>query len=318
MFTKLARLAIVLVLLSATSTAWAQIPAMPTPTKVEVATAITTGLEGPTADAAGNVYFTEGRNNRIWRLGTDGKLSVFRQPSNRANGLVFDTQFRLIAAEAGDPETKTPGRVTRTDMKTGQIEVLAESGRNGFKFDAPNDVTYDNKGRIYFTDLRGAGVYRIDTDGKVTKILADPVIDAPDGVGVSLDDKTLYIIEQSQAVNRARRIRAFDLSPEGVPSNPRVFHNFYPGRGGDGMSIDVDGNLYVAAGMNQMRGTSENLVNRAGIYVFSPAGALLDLIPIPMDSLTNCAFGGPDMKTMYATSGNTLFKFQTKIAGTRR
>src|SRR5262245_60864133 len=107
--------AAVVIVLLAVSPGFAQIPAMPTATVVEVAAAITTGLEGPTADQAGNVYFTEGSNQRIWKLGTDGKLSVFRQPSNRANGLVFDTQFRLIAAEAGDPATKTPGRVTRTD-----------------------------------------------------------------------------------------------------------------------------------------------------------------------------------------------------------
>ena len=112
---------------------------------------------------------------------------------------MFDTQFRLIAAEAGDPETKTPGRVTRTDMTTGKVEILSENGRNGITYDAPNDVTYDNKGRLYFTDLRGGGVFRIDTDGKVTKILGAPVIDSPDGVMISLDDKTLYIIEQKPA-----------------------------------------------------------------------------------------------------------------------
>jgi gluconolactonase len=310
MLKEFARPAIGIVLLLSASTAWAQ--------TVEVAAAINVGLEGPTADAAGNVYFTDGGNNRILRLGTDGKVSTFRQPSNRANGLVFDTQFRLIAAEAGDRATNTPPRVTRTDMKTGRIEVLSETGRDGFSYQAPNDVTYDNKGRLYFTDLPGAGVFRIDTDGKVTKILADPVVDAPDGIMLSLDDKTLYIIEQNRAANRARRIRAFDLSPDGTPSNPRVFHDFYPGRGGDGMSIDVEGNLYVAAGMNQLRGTSETLINKAGIYIFTPAGVLTQMVPIPMDSITNCAFGGTDMKTLYVTAGNTLFKFQTKIAGTRR
>jgi gluconolactonase len=305
-----ARPAIGFVMLLAASTAWAQ--------TVEVAAAINVGLEGPTADASGNVYFTDGGNNRILKLGTDGKVSTFRQPSNRANGLVFDAQFRLIAAEAGDRPTNTPARVTRTDMKTGRIEVLSENGRDGISYQAPNDVTYDNKGRLYFTDLPGAGVFRIDTDGKVTRILADPVVDAPDGIMLSLDDKTLYIIEQNRAVNRARRIRAFDLSSDGTPSNPRVFHDFYPGRGGDGMSIDVEGNLYVAAGMNQLRGTSETLINKAGIYIFTPAGALTQMVPIPMDSITNCAFGGPDMKTLYVTAGNTLFTFQTKIAGTRR
>ncbi|MSO57059.1 MAG: SMP-30/gluconolactonase/LRE family protein [Acidobacteria bacterium] len=289
-------------------------------------------LEGPTADADGNIYFTDAvAGNRIFRLGTDGTVSLFRQPANRAPGLVFDAQFRLIAAEFGDPATNTPGRITRTDLKTGKVEVLADSYQ-GTKLKDLNDVTFDGRGRIYFTyygtdPLRG--VYRIDTDGKLTRIVSATDVDTPNGLMVSPDDRTLYVIEANQTQGGRRAIRAFDLSPEGNASNPRVFHNFYPGRSGDGGTVDSEGNVWIAAGLNGPRGKTycdppikmgcaETLDTKAGVHVFSPAGVLLKFIPITQDTVTNIAFGGPDLKTVYVTAGNTLYKFRSKIAGTRR
>ena len=84
------------------------------------------------------------------------------------------------------------------------------------------------------------------------------------------------------------------------------------------MTIDSQGNLYVAAGLNALRGTSETLDTRAGIHVFSPAGQLLEHIPIPEDTITNAAFGGDDMRTLYVTAGKTVYTFRTDIEGTRR
>ena len=173
--------------------------------------------EGPVAHPDGTVYFTDLANDRILRLGPDGLVSTYRQPANRPNGLRLDAQFRLLAAERGDAERGSPGRITRTDLETGDIEVLADSS-GAVDIGVPNDLTFDARGRIYFT---GSGeVYR---------------------------------------------------------------------RGADGMGIDVEGNIYVATGMNQTR-----------------------------DTITNLAFGGPDMQTMYVTSGNTVFRVATNIAGTRR
>ena len=287
---------------------------------LEVAASITL-TEGPTVDAAGNVYFTG--NNRINKLSTDGKLSLFRD-NTTANGLIFDDQWRLLACEGGE------GRVTRTDMKTGRIEVLAERYQ-GKRFRAPNDLTLDSKGRIYFTDridgYKGApdpqrvdkpGVYRIDADGKVTRILTSPEIQVPNGVSISPDDRTFYLVESNQDKNSARMIRAYDLQADGSVRNMRVFHNFYPGRSADGLAIDVQGNLYAAAGLNFLRGTSETLDTKCGIYVFSPQGRQLRFIPVPEDLLTNLAFGGPDMKTLYITAGKSLFRVRVDVAGTRR
>jgi len=282
--------------------------------------------EGPTVAEDGTVYFTDLYSNRIMRRSPAGMVSVFRQPSNRANGLIFDSEWRLLACEGGDGESILP-RVTRTNMETGDIEVIAD-GYNGKQLHQPNDLSFDAQGRIYFTDRPGAnprpeqtgvhGVYRIDTDGSIERILTEPEVLRPNGIVISPDDSTLYIIETEQSEGGPRLIRAYDLSAEGRVSNSRVFHNFYPGRSGDGMTIDSEGNLYVAAGLNNLRGTSETLDTVAGIHVFSPSGELLEHIPIPEDTITYAAFGGPALRPLYITAGKTLFSVRTEIVGTRR
>ena len=113
-------------------------------------------------------------------------------------------------------------------------------------------------------------------------------------------------------------IRAFDLSSDGSPGNMRVHYNFYPGRSADGMSIDTQGNLYASAGMAHLRGSSETLDTKTGIHVISPQGKLLKFIPILEDYITNNAFGGPDMKTLYVTAGKTLYRIRMDIAGLPR
>jgi gluconolactonase len=287
----------------------------------EIATTLSF-TEGPTVDRAGNVYFTDLVTERIMKLGTDGVLTTFREKSNVANGLLIDPEGRLIACEGATferPGIKVSGRprVTRTNLATGAIEVLAE-GYEGKSLDGPNDVTIDGKGRLYFTDLSGAAVYRIDGPGKIARILASPDIQRPNGIQVSPDDRTLYLIEANGAQGGARMIRRYDLQPDGTVRNMKVHYNFYPGRSADGMSIDSQGNLYASAGMNQLRGTSETLDTKTGVHVISPEGKLIKFIPIPEDFITNNAFGGPDMKTLYVTAGKTLYKLRTDIAGLAR
>jgi len=287
----------------------------------EIATTIAF-TEGPTVARAGNVYFTDIISQRIMRLGADGLLSTYRERSNAANGLLIDPQGRLIACEGAAftrPGVKVTGKpqVTRTDLKTGQIEVLADK-YDGKPLQGPNDVTIDGKGRLYFTDLAGTAVYRIDAPGKVARILAAPDIERPNGIQISPDDRKLYLIEANQVQGGARMIRSYDLQPDGTVRNMRVHYNFYPGRSADGMSIDTQGNLYASAGMNQSRGTTETLDNKAGVYVISPEGKLLNVIPIPEDLITNNGFGGPDMKTLYVTAGKNLYKVRTDVAGLPR
>ena len=294
-------------------------PAAAQQTEIAATVAFT---EGPVADRDGNVYFTELVFQRIMKVTPQGVLTVFREQSNNANGLLIDAQGRLIACEGAESRRMgvlqrfTP-RVTRTDMRTGRVEVLADNYQ-GKPFVGPNDVTIDSRGRLYFTDLTGGAVYRVDGPGQIARILAAPEIQRPNGIQIAPDDRTLYLIEANQAEGGARMIRAYDLRPDGTVANMRVHYNFYPGRSADGMSIDVEGNLYASAGMGQLRGTAETLDTKTGIYVISPRGALSKFIPIAEDYITNNAFGGPDMKTLYVTAGKTLYKLRTDIAGMPR
>jgi len=298
----------------------------PTDRVVDIAATIAF-TEGPTVHADGTVYFTDLRGDgRIMKMTPNGTVSTFREPSYRANGLILDDRWRLLACEGGNGRDMLP-RITRTDLETGAIQVVADQFE-GKQFHQPNDLTIDNQGRIYFTDRPGPnitpeqtgvhGVYRIDPDGTVERILTEPEIERPNGIVISPDDKILYLIETAQQEGGARLIRAYDLDEDGTVDNMRIFHDFYPGRSGDGMTIDSEGNLYVAAGLNQLRGTSETLDTIAGVHIFSPAGELLEHIPINEDTITNVAFGGNDLKTLYVTSGKTLFRVQTEVVGTRR
>lgn len=281
--------------------------------EVEIATTVAF-TEGPTVDRDGNVYFTEITSRRIMKLGADGVLSTFRENSNAANGLLIDAEGRLVACEAGAGGRP---RVTRTDLRTGAVETLADAWE-GKPFTGPNDVTVDGKGRLYFTDLPGGAVYRIDGPGSSARILASPEIQRPNGIQISPDDRRLYLVEANQAEGGARMIRVYDLDAAGIPRNMRVHYNFAPGRSADGMSIDTQGNLYASAGLHRRRGTSETLDTKCGVHVISPEGKLRKFIPIPEDTITNNAFGGPDMKTLYITAGKTLFKVRTDIPGLPR
>jgi gluconolactonase len=309
-----------------------------TPAPEAEAVAVLASTEGPTVDRDGNVYFTFGgitggrilkwtdgprRETQPGLLEPPGRVEIFREYG--ASGLIFDDQGRLLACERG-PNRDRPG-VTRTDVKTGKIEWLADRYQ-GKRFSGPNDLTIDAKGRVYFTDRPPMkptpdetginAVYRIDPDGSVARILAEPAIERPNGIVISPDDKILYLIEAHIAKGGAKLVRAYDLKPDGTVTNMRVFHNFAPGRSGDGMTIDTQGNLYIAAGLNMPRGTDETLDTKAGIYVISPVGKLLRFIPIPEDLLTNVAFGGPEMKTLYVTAGKTLFRVRVEVPGTGR
>ncbi len=285
---------------------------------------VPTLTEGPTVDREGNLYFSELRFRRIFKVDVTGELSVYREDSRGANGLLVDPQGRLVACEGGI-DGQSP-RITRTDLRTGAVEVLADSYQ-GMPLKGTNDVTIDNQGRLYFTDPAGASVYRIDGKGQVARVLTSPDILRPNGLQIAPDDKTLYIIESGNPPSEPRMIRAFDLAPDGTASRGRTLFDF-PGRGGDGASVDVRGNLYVAAGLNRrpppgaLAGArawpAEAQKTRTGVYVISPAGKLLKVIPIPEDIISNTAFGGSDMKTLYVTSGKTVFTVRTEIAGLPR
>lgn len=91
--------------------------------------------------------------------------------------------------------------------------------------------------------------------------------------------------------------------------------DFSPGRGGDGLCVDADGNLYVAAGLHKTRGTFETLDTKPGIHVVSPSGKLLAYLATPIDTLTNCTFGGEDRQSLFITCGDRLLSVRTHRPG---
>lgn len=274
--------------------------------------------EGPASAPDGRIFFTNASAAKIlvWSP-TTRELSTFRENSGEANGLLFDHHGRLLACEGKS------GRVTRTDLTTGEITVLVDQF-HGHPLGAPNDLTIDARGRVYFTARfpnddpkthNVNSVYRIDPNGQVARVLQEPDIHMPNGVEVSPDGRTLYLIESDGRANRNRGIFAYDLRDDGSVANARRIIDFSPGRGGDGLCVDADGNLYVAAGLHKTRGTSETLDTKPGIHVISPTGRLLAYLATPKDTLTNCTFGSDDRRTLYITCGDLLLSVRTRHAG---
>jgi gluconolactonase len=279
--------------------------------------------EGPAWHPHEGLYFSG--SGRISRLDPSGKVHVFRDHSG-SNGLLFDRDGRLLVCEPGQR------RVTRTEHN-GSIRVLADRYQ-GMRFNQPNDITIDSRGRIYFSDpcygsrdrmemldqagRKVEGVYRIDPDGNVTRIITHEV-DRPNGLVVSADDRYLYVADNNNnTVGGARILWRFDLAEDGsvVLSSQRRLFDWQTGRGPDGMVLDQKGRLFVAAGINEPNPPFETADQyKGGVYVLAPEGELLEFIPILRDEVTNCTFGGEDLKTLYVTAGGTLWSVRVSTAG---
>ena len=313
-------------LLTASLPAQTIIPA-DSPLKVEGRVAFT---EGPAWHPNGNVYFSDIANSRIMRRDRTGALHVHRVDSGRTNGLCFDQQGRLICCEGGGGASNR--QVTRIELD-GTMTVLADS-YDGKRINSPNDCTIDSKGRVYFSDPRYGGtagveqwdddgtiiegVYRIDAPGKVTRILTHEV-QRPNGLAISADEKWLFVADNSNdAANNNRRLWRFNLNPDGTvePDSRKLLFDWGNERGPDGMAIDKENRLYVAAGFNFPNPPAETAnTHKAGIYIFSAEGERLGFIPVPIDMITNCAFGDEDLKTLYITAGHKLWSIRTSATG---
>jgi gluconolactonase len=264
-------------------------------------------------------------NGHIMQLDRDGKSTVYRKDAG-TNGLLFDKEGRLLACEPAQR------RITRTELD-GKVTVLADKFE-GKRFNEPNDLTVDSKGRIYFSDPRYGdtagkdlvdekgkpyeGVYRIDPDGKVSRVLGHEV-ERANGVLVSPDDKYLYVADNDNNHEKgARKLWRFDLKADGTSdaASKKLIYDWGKGRGPDGVKQDVKGRLYVAAGLNKPNPPFEPAKDvKGGIYVLSPEGKLLTFLAVPTDEVTNCAFGGDDLKTLYITGGGTLYSIRTTTPG---
>jgi len=261
----------------------------------------------------------------IYRRDRDSKMSVYRENAG-TNGLLFDRDGRLVMCE---PVRR---RVSRLEQD-GRLAVLAENFA-GKRFNQPNDLTVDTRGRIYFTDPQYGdrskmemidaagrqieGVYRIDPDGKVTRIITHEV-DRPNGIVITPDDKYMFVADNNNnTVGGARKLWRFDLRQDGTVdfSTQKLVYDWQGTRGPDGMKLDAAGRLFVAAGLNRQNPPYETQDQpTAGIYIFSPSGQLLQFIAIPRDETTNCAFGGGDLKTLFVTAGGSLFSIAVQTPG---
>ncbi len=162
------------------------------------------------------------------------------------------------------------------------------------------------------------GVYRIDTNGHVSRIIAHEV-DRPNGIAVSANDRYLYVADNNNdTVNGARKLWRFTLTTDGdiEPGTQLLLYDWKATRGPDGIELDVDGRIYVAAGLNRQNPPFEvQKEASAGVYVFSPMGKLLDFAAVPYDECTNIAFGEEDRKTLFITAGGTLWSIPTLSVG---
>ena len=251
----------------------------------------------------GYLLFSDIHNNRRMKWAPGEGVSLFHEPTNRANGLTRDIQGRLIACEHDSR------RVTRLEHD-GSITVVSNSYQ-GRRLNRPNDVVVKSDGCIYFTDpwtnpaapeqwdLNFAGVYRVTPDlGTLTLLVRDFL--TPNGLAFSPDESVLYIND-----SRRRHIRAFDVAPNGTLNlaTDRVFCDLSGERSGvpDGMKVDVEGNVYCGGS--------------GGVWIMDPSGKHLGTIVHGQPATTNIAWGGDDWKTLYITTRNTLASVQLKIAG---
>ncbi len=271
---------------------------------------LASGFGGDLGPAEGPVWIKEGgyllfsdiHNNRRMKYTPGQGVSVFLEPTNRANGLTRDLQGRLLACEHDSR------RVTRRELD-GSLTVVASSFQ-GQRFLRPNDVVVKSDGAIYFTDPGGpavpeqwdlthTGVYRVSPDlGTLTLLVSDFVV--PNGLAFSPDESILYVND-----SRRGHIRAFDMLPNGTLARQtdRVFADLRGAEPGvpDGMKVDVAGNVYCGGA--------------GGIYVLDPKGKKLGRIVHGQPATTNIGFGGDDWKTLFFTSRTTLGSVNVKIAG---
>lgn len=263
--------------------------------------------EGPAWGPDNQLYFSD-IGNRILRFNpADKSVVTFREKSGRSNGLEFDLQGNLVAAEGAN--TGGNRRITVT-KKDGTIFPLA-TAYQGKKFNSPNDLVIDQEGRIYFTDPRYVGdepreldhesVFMISPAGNVVTI-ATGDCKKPNGICISPDGKTLFLADNDP--KGPRQLLCFSIASDGALHAKKVLHDFGKGRGIDGMCVDTNGNIFATAGSGP----------KGGIHVFSREGKLLDFLHTPEDP-SNCAFGGKDSHTLYITAGKSLYRIQTKATG---
>lgn len=243
--------------------------------------------EGPAADRQGNVFFTDIPNNRIHRIGVDGRVSVFKEETGGANGLMFGPDGRLYACQNGRKRIVAYG-------PNGEEKVLAEDVNS-------NDLAVTARGDVYFTDPPGKRVWLLDSKGG-KRVVIDKDIEFPNGVVLSPDQSLLLVVDM-----RSKWVWSYQIQADGSVANGQAFYRLETpdassASSGDGMTMDTEGHLYVTTDL--------------GVQVCDQPGRVVAIINKPQPGwLANVAFGGADFDWLFATSSSRVYKRRLRRKG---
>lgn len=252
--------------------------------------------EGPATDKLGNIFFTDQPNDKIWKYGTDGKLSVFMDKTGRSNGLYVDRNGNLLACADENDEL---WRISANK----KITVLIKD-YNGHKLNGPNDVWVDPKGGIYITDpyyqrpywtrkspdIAGQKVYFLPVGDK-NLMMADETLKQPNGIVGTPDGKYLYVADIGD-----NKTYKFSIGKNGTLSDRKLF----TGQGSDGMTLDNKGNVYLTGN---------------GVTVYDSTGKKIEHIAVPAKWTANVCFGGKDKNKLFITASESVYIIDMKVKG---
>jgi gluconolactonase len=284
-------------------------------------------FEGPANGVAWDgegLLFALMEAQKLMRLDpASGEVAELRKYTSRTNGVAFGPSGELYGCQEAS-------RRLIEFLPDGSSRVV-EALLDGKHHNHPCDLSVDSQSRIWFADafspvlavgpqffppLDHASVLRVARDHRRAWVMQRMTYDtkAPRAVLVSADEKTLYVAEGEPRRDMVRELRAYPIAEDGTLGNYDVLHAFGsdhrgPQRGIEGMCLDADGNIVACGGWNR---------NGPGplVYVFAPDGAVLETYRLPAEMPNRCAFGGPDLDTLYVTTAaGELFAGKTSRRG---
>ena len=295
--------------------------------------------EGPAVAPDGSIYFTDipfgKEDGMILRFDPKtGKTTVFTDKSGKANGLIFDSQGRLLACEGAGYGGR---RISRWNVQTGARETVVDQYQ-GKKFNAPNDICLDAQGNLYFSDPKYVGhepreleyraVYRVTPDGKIMEATHD--VSKPNGVALSPDGKTLYVAEHDNGTDNLdtdtttpkrgpMRIYAFEVDEQGKAGKRRTLVEFGTKIGCDGMTVDRSGNVYLTVRDPSRPGVLVVEPKEGREVGFIPTGPGMQAGDQVVGLPSNVEFGmGAESHVLYVTIDKSLYRIPLKTRGFHR
>jgi gluconolactonase len=290
------KIAILLGFISISLSALAQQAPYDTTSKPKLISKQFSFTEGASVDKKGNVFFTDQPNNKIWEYDTGGNLSLFLDSTGRSNGMYFDHKGNLVTCADEHDQLWSISR----DKK---VKVLLKDYQ-GHLLNGPNDIWIDNKGGIYMTDpyyqrswwtrtkpdLDGEKVYYLPK-GKDQPIIVDADLKKPNGIVGTPDGKFLYVADIA-----GNKIYKYVINKDGTLSDRKLF----TAMGSDGMTLDVDGNVYLTG---------------KGVTIFNPEGNKIGHIDIPEPWTANLCFGGKNKDVLFITASKGIYIVKMNVKG---